>query len=877
MPTSIADFVEQLRQARVLDAAQLQAISRDPQDRHPDGKSLAKELVRRGWLTAFQANELLKGRGKELAIGPYVLIDKLGEGGMGTVYKARHQMMKRSVALKVLLPSGLSGAAIQRFQQEIEAAAALSHPHIVVAHDAGRAGDLFYFAMEHLEGATLQQVVQQRGPLPIADACQYAVQTALALQHSAEKGLVHRDLKPANLFLTSGGTIKLLDLGLARVQVGSAEKGGRALTRLGAIMGTPDYMPPEQISDARYVDIRGDIYSLGCTLYVLLTGKTPFRGKSLAEKMDSHRKTPAPSVRALRPDVPEGLDAVVRKMMAKDPVERYQTPAEVVEALRPFVAAVPLAAPLHAPVAVRLPEDTVAANSATTAGLAAPRPKRRRWALLAAAVLAVLVSALGTWLWKGGKETKSPEKSTGVPYTNEPIVIGEPIRVRFDSRWLDALDPAKIPAVERYSWQPKELVAVLGEHRLRGVLVAIRPDGKQIASSNLGNPYLGPYSVLLGDAETLHVRQALPIRASALAYSPDSRLLALAVDAVVQLLDPDSGAEVRKLEGPDAATSGVTTVSFSSDGKSLLAGDSLGKLWLWDVATGKRLHKLDAHSSTVKSIACGAGGLAVSGGGPGDATLCLWNLETGKKLAHVDFRDSKLDLNSYVNCVAITRDGKKVLSAHSDKSVRLWDCKVDALKEVRRLEDHHAVPGAVAFSPDGQKIATAIGYDNPSAVRLWETVSGKELLKIHQAIGGSLAFSPDGKRLVLANTVVRVHNVETGKELQPPLGHLTSLQCAALAPTGRYLASGDNWYGGCRMWDLAGTTFIRLRLREIADTFTWGRPSSQFCSGTWKPACPIPSHPLIPSPMRGLSPLRVCLWMSVISLSVRSRPPPCVI
>jgi hypothetical protein len=636
MPSrGVADFIRQISEARALDGSRMQEVSGDLQARHADAKSLAKELVRRGWLTTFQANELLKGRGEELVIGPYVLLDKLGEGGSGAVYQARHQMMKRTVALKVLRPGRLSGAAIQRFQQEIEAAAALSHPHIVTAHDAGRAGDLFYFAMEHLEGATLEQAVRQRGPLPTGEACLYAVQAAQALQHACGKGLVHRDLKPGNLFLTGGGTVKLLDLGLARVQATSAEKGGRALTQLGAIMGTPDYMPPEQISDARGVDVRGDIYSLGCTLSFLLTGRPPCGGKTIMEKMDAHLKTAVPSVRALRPDVPEGLDAVVRKMMAKAPAERYQTPDEVAQALRPFCGAAPVAVPVHAPVATIVPGDTVAAGPANPHGTAVPPARRRRRALLAAALAALTVAlGLGVWLWKGKEKTKEAD-ADGRPNEGESLGLGEPVRVPFDSQWLDRLDAANIPPGERYDWQPKELCAVLGEHRLRGDMIAVSPDGRTLATVLTQASYAWPEFIRLGDVEDLHERRLwrAPVAVTALAFLPDGRTLAAAhADGAVRLWDVAKGSEQGRADGHDKRND--LSLAVSHDGKRLAVGSGT-VLWVWDVSdvkAPKELHRIASHSSDIQAVSFAPSGYRLlSACGPRDAMLRLWGDE-GKLL-----------------------------------------------------------------------------------------------------------------------------------------------------------------------------------------------------------------------------------------------------
>jgi serine/threonine-protein kinase len=335
---SLGDFVEQLRRAGALEEEQLDQVVAQLKPRALDASALANELVRRGWLTSYQAREALEGRGAGLLLGPYVLLGPVGQGGMGEVFTARHRIMKRVVALKVLRTSArAAGSSAERFLQEIEAVAALAHPHIVTAHDAGRSGADLYFAMEHLEGATLKELVKRQGPLPVPLACAWARQAALGLQHAHEKGIIHRDVKPSNLFVTrAGSVVKVLDLGLARLAEAEESGKGRALTRLGTTVGTPDYMAPEQVRDSREVDARADVYALGCVLYFALAGKPPFSGGSQSDRLQRHLHEEPPPVRKGRPDVPEALAGVLARMLAKKPQARYQSAAEAAAALEPF-------------------------------------------------------------------------------------------------------------------------------------------------------------------------------------------------------------------------------------------------------------------------------------------------------------------------------------------------------------------------------------------------------------------------------------------------------------------------------------------------------------------------------------------------------------
>jgi tRNA A-37 threonylcarbamoyl transferase component Bud32 len=277
----------------------------------------------------------------------YRVLELLGAGGMGTVYRAEHQLMERAVALKVIKRSLTDNPSmVERFRREVKAAARLTHPNIVTAYDADQVADTHFLVMEYVEGASLARLVAEKGRLPVAQACDCVRQTALGMQHAFEKGMVHRDIKPQNLMLTPDGQVKILDFGLARFAMETTPAGallaeapseGDSLTQVGTVVGTPDYIAPEQARDAHTADIRADIYSLGCTLYDLLAGEAPFPEGTAVQKVLAHlERTPRP-LRELRADVPPGLVRVIDRMMAKDPDRRYQTPAEVAQAVAPFL------------------------------------------------------------------------------------------------------------------------------------------------------------------------------------------------------------------------------------------------------------------------------------------------------------------------------------------------------------------------------------------------------------------------------------------------------------------------------------------------------------------------------------------------------------
>lgn len=417
--TSNADLVASVLRYELLEPEQIDELVGDLQARFPAPPALADELVRRGWLSPYQVLQLSENQGERLLVGQYLLIDRIGAGGMGEVFKARHRQLGRVVALKVLRKErGAQAVAVARFQREIRAVAKLSHPNVVRAYDAGEVGGQLFYTMEFVEGANLFQQVKRSGPLPVGLACEYARQAALGLQHAYESGVVHRDVKPSNLLVSPDGFVKILDMGLATLQESPTAAGGRVLTRL-KVVGTPDYIAPEQARDSHAVDIRSDLYSLGCTLYYLLAGRPPFAGgKTPQEKMLQHQHEEHVPIETVRPEVPPGVRAVLRRLITRDVRARFQTPAELAAALEPFARRVAVTARTGtagetvpvAPEAFADPSEPTRDDAwhFSTAEMAPPRRPRagaaaRRMApvlaLAVAAGIALGVVALGVVVW----------------------------------------------------------------------------------------------------------------------------------------------------------------------------------------------------------------------------------------------------------------------------------------------------------------------------------------------------------------------------------------------------------------------------------------------------------------------------------------------
>jgi serine/threonine-protein kinase len=348
---TVDHFLDALSQHRLLTPAQLQEIIEDLRQQYPEPRALARQLLERDWLTPYQVNQVFRGRAGDLVVGPYLLLERLSESGKGQTFKSRHLRFNRVVALQVLRKESLADLeAIQEFHEEVQAASQLEHPNLVVAYDADSVGDVHFVSMEYVEGTNLEKLVKEHGALPVELACDFVQQAAHGLQHICQRGMIHGDVKPSNLIVRRrksgvlstrpgsshlpppGSLLKIV--GLTHLQQFSGRKASaRRLAAESEIAAAVDYMAPERATHAQDVDIRADLYSLGCVFYYLLTGRLPFPGGSPAEKVQRHRSLMPVAVEHLRPEVPEAVVAVLEKLLAKRPENRYQTPAELVTAL----------------------------------------------------------------------------------------------------------------------------------------------------------------------------------------------------------------------------------------------------------------------------------------------------------------------------------------------------------------------------------------------------------------------------------------------------------------------------------------------------------------------------------------------------------------
>jgi eukaryotic-like serine/threonine-protein kinase len=583
------------------------------------------------------------------AIAGYEILEELGRGGMSIVYRARQVERDRIVALKVIRKERLTNPdMVTRFRREAQAAARLSHPNVVSVYESDQAGDTHFLAMEYVPGITLQRLVEQAGPLPIALACDFARQTALGLQHAFEQRLVHRDIKPANLMVVAPAglplpprpVLKILDMGVARLYqlVDLHEESLTTLTRDGAVIGTPDYIAPEQLEDPHGADVRADLYSLGCTLYFLLSGRVPFPGGTLIQKLDRQRWQTPPSVDQLRPEVPPALAAVVRRLMAKHPDDRYRTPGELVAALEQLIRTGELPSG-HGPAPLRETRCLLGHAGPVTALAISPEGHT----LLSGGA----DRTLRLWDLAGGQERArlgEARQEVGcacfVPGAGL-VLAGQGVTVR-------AWDPASGREVFRLTGHTDAVRAV-----------AVSADGRYAATG--GNDR----TVRLWDLQTSREVQRLARQkagVTGVAFSPDGAWLVCAgQDQTLRLWDARAGREVRSFPVPRGP---VLSVAFAPDGGGIISAHFDTTVRLWEPDTGRELRRFSGHRQMVAAVAFTPEGRAVSGSH--DRTVRVWDPGSGSELCGCEGHAGA------VLCLAVSPDGRTLASGGADAAIRLW-------------------------------------------------------------------------------------------------------------------------------------------------------------------------------------------------------------
>ncbi len=771
-------------------------------------------------------------------LGEYQLLEKLGQGGMGTVYKALHTKLRREVALKVLPKHHLpDDQAVARFEREMAAVGALNHPNIVQAFDAREIEGTRFLVMEYVEGLNLTEVVRRLGPLPVPDAAAVARQVAKGLQAAHEHRMVHRDVKPSNLMLARKGQVKILDLGLARFHR-DERMSSEEMTAVYQVMGTPDYMAPEQISNSHQVDIRADIYSLGCTMYKLLVGHPPFSGsryQSIFEKQEAHAKHKPPPLKQFRTDVPEALVAVVERMMSKDASHRYATPGEVAADLEAFTAGCDLPGLLARAVRTESPPVNPLWSGASTPhhresaltatqGPESPwfeppmrparRRRKRRWPLVALMCLLLLAGAgaLGAWWWykeHNGKNNLATPRETLYHDHEVWSVAFSPNNQTLVSAGVD--DVIKVWDTNNASKPWQTLPENEGQGKVRSVTFS--PDGRTLVSGGEDG------AIRTWDTGAAAFEKGPKIAAHndevrSLAFSPDGGLLVSGgYDSTVKFWDPAIG-EPKEPRSIDAHDGSVLSVAYAPGAEIVASAGSDSMVKLWDL-TGTEIATLRGHSGGVRCVVFSPDGQTLVSGST-DETIRLWDVAS-RRLIRAPLQGH----SGEVRCVAFSPDGKTLVSGGDDATIRLWDARTGREKQV--LTGHKKEVTSLAFSPDGRTLASASAdktvqlwnipidpgweykeredapkYPPPVIRKLDEPKPPpgfviRDVLTGHEGAVRSLAFSPDSDKLAsaAADQTIRLWDVRSGEPVQVFGGMSAAVRSLSFSRDGRSVTAAD--------------------------------------------------------------------------------------
>lgn len=773
------------------------------QSQASDVETFARWLVKHKHLTLFQAQQLYAGKGKSLVLGNYVILDKLGQGGMGMVLKARHRRMKRLVALKMLSPAVTkTPTALKRFQREVEAAAKLRHPNIVAADDADEARGTHFLVLEYVAGSDLSVLVKEQGVLPVDKALACLLQAARGLAYAHQQGVVHRDIKPANLLLDQTGTVKILDMGLARLDSSGGDQD--QLTGTGQVMGTVDFMAPEQAVDTKQAGPPADIYSLGITLWYLLTGRVAYAGDTIVQKLMAHQNSPIPSLSGNCPGVTPELDAVFRKMISKRPDDRYQSMADVVaalEALAPQTGSVTwggqlsagsapsndlswIAPPGAGPTVV---QSIVAQSGAAVAAVASDSPTvmvqsaqhetgadlfqvtspsqqttfrngppQTPWwktttGLWGAGAAACLLLFGGPFLFL---TTKNVTETKGATETQSVVLQATPAEAERNDRTVAKVSPAKAAPALATPVPPKVTLTDLPAANRPSLLAGVQPilvepgqplGPRALVSQPASLPGLRSWSVELAGTNT---------ECYSLLYHPSGEwFVTLEATGNIKVWNSD-GTLKRIVQGQNNNPYNARGCCWLDDGRLLATTGWRGDthLSIWDTETWACLRKIPhlnavccwavAWSPVLQQLAIGCD--------TGIVLVDPRSEQTGKLLLNQPYSVMTLDFTPDGNTLIATQAGTQGLQ---HESRLLWfDLATQTITHTQALNGTNGQPTRlldVAVSPDGKFVA-GTGWDG--VVYLWDAVTAQPHGKI-PGNGGNAAvveWFRDSRRLAVS-------------------------------------------------------------------------------------------------------------------------------
>ncbi len=754
------------------------------------------------------------GGGAAESLGPYELREKLGRGGMGTVYRAVHARLKRPAAVKLLRSDRIAHPrCVARFLREMEAVGRLDHPNLVRAYDAGEVDGRYFLAMELVVGADLCHVVDRAGPLRVADACEAVRQAACGLHSAHAHGLVHRDVKPSNLMVTRDGIIKLLDLGLARLLDAETDEPGN--TASDHILGSGDYLAPEQGEDPRQADAQSDLYALGCVLYFLLAGRAPFddtRHNTFGRKLLAHATERVPPIAQLRPELPEGLAALIAQMLAKRPADRPANMVAVAQALaawtdganlRALVAHVPVEgipglqdwAEVDTPAEWAFGETGRDRTRSRAAELrsAADRPRRRLRAKLLAAGFAALVVAAALLLPRTRVELRTPEP------------LGAAALVQ---------RPAPLPNAAGWTLETRGARAATTH-------LALSPDEKYLAAGDAAG-CIRIWQAATGDLVRIVVEPS-PIRG--LAWLCCNRRLAVAA-GTLRLWDAETGHCL--WQATFSEDEAATALDYEPQG-TLATGHRNGAVRLWYLPKQRLFLSFPAHRTPVTALRFSPDGARLASGDAG-RTIGIWSIPRGEPLERFDDAEP-----GAIRRLAWSPDGARLASCGGGSHVTLWD-PADGFRPRRETAASQPVAD-LGWSSDGQRFFSVSGGEQGMEYSvLWDGEVRKQIERMLMMPNAAtaMAWLRDGTGVYCGVRTgelgVFSPGAATARSFRPAAAVRTT--ATAWAPDAPLVLLGD-CCGWTRLWnvDEARQVFAAQTSRHPVWTLAWHPEGDRFAAG----------------------------------------------